>query len=454
MKTNYRYMITLAVVAITVSCSDFLEMEVPKDQIDQSKVFNDDRTATSALTEVYTLMRNNGFLSGNKDGMGFLMGCYTDELEVTAPQVTDYKYFYESAVLSTNTAVQNLWNNTYRQLYLVNNVLEGLEHATEISEPVQRQLRGEALAVRGLLHFYLCQTYGDVPYVTGTDYSVNRRLGKVSVPNVMHLALQDLTTAEDLLDVNYPSVEKVRINKVVTQAILARVYLFAGKYPEAKNYAQMVIENPIYGLENVEDLFLKDSTSAIWQFKPAVDTGNALEADTYFFPSSPAPYAKLSTNFLQDFEMGDLREVYWTKHVGTQGDAYASKYKQRGFSVSAEYSVIMRVEEMYLIAAEASAQIGEFAQCEHYLNLLRIRAQLPLVATVSKDECLAAVMQERRVELFCEFGHRFYDLKRWKLLDVKLSPLKNRWQSQFEVLPLPEKELLLNPGLLPQNVGY
>src|SRR5690606_14715028 len=138
MKT-IRIILALLFLGSLISCTDFLEVEVPKDQVDQKKAFNDDRTATSALTQVYTDMRNSGFLSGNRDGVGFLMGCYADELEVTVNQA-DYKNFYEGTVISTNNAVGVLWNRSYRQIYMVNNVLEGLEESTGISNVVKNQL--------------------------------------------------------------------------------------------------------------------------------------------------------------------------------------------------------------------------------------------------------------------------------------------------------------------------
>lgn len=63
-------------------------------------------------------------------------------------------------------------------------------------------------------------------------------------------------------------------------------------------------------------------------------------------------------------------------------------------------------------------------------------------------------MNERRVELFAEGGHRFIDLKRSGRLDQVLSGLKPAWNTEDRNLPLPENELLLNPNLLPQNPGY
>ncbi|WP_228426441.1 RagB/SusD family nutrient uptake outer membrane protein [Chryseobacterium carnipullorum] len=52
-----------------------------------------------------------------------------------------------------------------------------------------------------------------------------------------------------------------------------------------------------------------------------------------------------------------------------------------------------------------------------------------------------------------EHGIRFFDLKRWGLLD-QLIPVKTNWKSYHAQWPIPQKELLLNPNLNPQNTGY
>ena len=63
-------------------------------------------------------------------------------------------------------------------------------------------------------------------------------------------------------------------------------------------------------------------------------------------------------------------------------------------------------------------------------------------------------MQQRRLELFTEFGHRFFDLKRTNQLDVILPTTKPGWNTTDQLWPLPELELNANPNLEPQNPGY
>lgn len=450
-------LLLMAGFIILIGCNDFLEIEMPKDQIDHTKVFNDEKLATAALTQVYTLMRGNGFLSGNTNGSGFLLGCYTDELEITTTQTVYFKNFYDGTVLPSNSVISEWWNHTYRQIYTVNTVLEGLEKATAISETVKQQLQGEALAVRGMLHFYLAQTFGAVPYITTTDYRVNQQTGKLPAAVVIQRAENDLKKAEGLLTASYPSAERVRINQTVVQALLARLYLYTEQWQPAQQYAETVLANTAYKPEPLNRVFLKDSQSVLWQFKPETEGRNALEADTYIFEELPAPQSRLSAAFLHSMEMNDLRKETWVRYVaGSLQDAHAYKYTQRGGSSSTpskEYSVIIRIEELYLIAAEAAAEQNNWETCNAMLNTVRSRAGLPDVEVSDRISAIEAVLKERRAELFCEFGHRFYDLKRRSRLNDLLQ-VKPGWQPHFSLLPLPENELLLNPNLLPQNAGY
>lgn len=445
----------VSAINMLAGCSDFLDADVPDDQLDEGKVFEDDRMAASAMVGVYTKLRNSGFFSGTLSGMGSQLGCYTDELEVTTAQALEYRFFYENVVTPSNTGVKSLWDQSYQQVFAVNSIIEGIEASQKLSESVRRQLLGEALAVRALLHFYLCQTYGNVPYVKTTDYNVNRVIKKISVDEVLNLAVKDLTEAEQLLLTVYPSGERIRFNQVAAQALLARIYLYMENWTMAKQYAETVITSTGYILESPDRTFKKESKSAILQLKPGFDGGNTFEAAAYTFNTAPAPNLRLSQELLNAFETGDNRKSHYVRFVGEgSSNAHAYKYKVLGnTAASYEYSVLLRLEEQFLIAAESAAELAEWDDFNELLNALRSRAGLEEVVISDKQTAVDAVVKERRVELFCEFGHRFYDLKRRNRLSV-LSGVKPNWRSHYAQLPLPENELVLNPNLLPQNNGY
>jgi hypothetical protein len=88
------------------------------------------------------------------------------------------------------------------------------------------------------------------------------------------------------------------------------------------------------------------------------------------------------------------------------------------------------------------------------LNVIRNRAGLPNTTASTQEELILAIEHERRMELFAEWGHRFFDLKRNGRLDEVLGRIKPNWSSTDAVLPLPQSELLINQNLAPQNPGY
>lgn len=104
--------------------------------------------------------------------------------------------------------------------------------------------------------------------------------------------------------------------------------------------------------------------------------------------------------------------------------------------------------------AESLVEQNKVGEAVPYINRSRQRAGLPALSTsLSVSEATTELREEKRREFFVEHGIRFFDLKRWGLLD-QLITVKLNWKSHHAKWPLPQKELLLNPNLNPQNTGY
>jgi len=109
---------------------------------------------------------------------------------------------------------------------------------------------------------------------------------------------------------------------------------------------------------------------------------------------------------------------------------------------------------VHLIRAEAYAHLGMPSAALANLNQIRQRAGLDNVEGADSAEILSAIVDERRHELFTEYGLRWFDLKRLGIAKSVLSPIKPNWKDTDVLFPIPESELSTNPNLLPQNNGY
>jgi len=441
------------------SCESFLDVDLPKSQLTSSVVFDDYETATIAMTDIYSKIRDKGLLTGTSFGISNLLGNYTDEMVNYRVATTPSAIFYSNGLLPTNTSITDYWNITYNQIYAANAVIEGVVGSTSLTAEQKNKLQGEALFTRALLHFYLVNLYGDIPFITQTDYNTNILVLRMSTESVYTLIIKDLKNAIELLPVNYVTTNKIIPNQSTAKALLSRVYLYQKSWTEAKDIASSLInEKTLFKFEEqINNVFLIGSNETIWQLQSATAGVNTAEGSNFIFPSGPPPNVSLNLNLVNSFSNNDLRKSNWIKAV-TNGSStwyHANKYKERlSTTTSKEYSIVFRLTEQYLIRAEAIAQMDDLQGEREDLNKVRHRAGLGDTPALTKTDLLEAILQERRLELFTEYGHRFFDLKRSNQLDQTLSGIKPGWNTTDRLFPIPEKELNTNPNLRPQNPGY
>jgi hypothetical protein len=449
----------LTLVASTVGCDSFTEVDLPESQLTAPAVYQDGVTATAALSDIYARMRDNGVVSGNVDGLTQLMGVYSDELTFHGTSIATMDGFFNHSVTPTNGYIATYWSSSYSHIYAANALIEGINSSPAIMGEQKSRLNGEGLFIRALIHFHLVNLFGDIPYITSTDFMINSKVTRIPKAIVYEKIISDLIQAKTLIPETYPTSGRVRPNKSVVQALLSRVYLYNEQWNLAEQESSAVINNKIlYNPEPKLALsFLKESTSTIWQLHPGVAGANTIEGKSFTFISTPPPLTSVSDNLLNAFQLGDQRKFKWLKSV-TKGNLvwyHPYKYKENVYTgTSKEYSIIFRVEEQYLIRAEARAYGNDITNGLADLNTIRNRAGLPDITVDSPKALIQAILQERRLELFSEGGHRWFDLKRTGQAQAVLQPLKPGWQNTQLLFPLPDKELLLNTSLKPQNPGY
>lgn len=460
-----RWLFTLSFISLVIllsSCEDLIETGPPRTELISETVFSGDATAIAAINGIYSEMVrvNGGLASGDNSSVTYLAGLSADELDFYKNDPGISAFNRNSLTPANNVNTNDLWGQAYKIIFHANSVLRGLTNSTEISEDVARQLEGEAKFLRAFCHFYLVNLYGEVPIVTTTVYQENNVATKSSTDEVYHQIISDLKEAQSLLGEDYPTGERVRPNQAAATAMLARTYLFAEDWVDAESAATKLIDNARYRLlSDLNAVFLANSGESIWQLRPVelfLNTNEALRFILAAPPLSSTGGVALTSQVQAAFEAGDQRGAHWVASFtdGTDTWHYSYKYKVRQGEEVTEYSMVLRLAEQYLIRAEARVQQGNIAGARADLNIIRHRAGLPSTTAGDPASLLMAVAQERRVELFTEWGHRWFDLKRTGRADAVLGGVKADWQPADVLYPIPQSELEANANLLPQNPGY
>jgi hypothetical protein len=380
-----------------------------------------------------------------------------DELMRTSPDANTDP-FQKNAITTNSFYLEvGLWKRGYNLIYDANAIIKGLEQANGLSKSIKDHLMGEAKFARAFCHFYLLNLFGDIPLVVSTDYQVNQSMGRINSVQVYEQIVADLKDAQSLMSNSYPSAGKVRPNRYAAVAMLARVYLYQKKWSDAEAQASVIINSGVYSLSNLNSVFLANSSEAIWQLLPTLAPINSADGFTFIpFSATAKPSYVLTDWLFNSFEVNDQRKVSWLKNniVGGQNYYYPYKYKTRTSPTIVEHNMVLRMAEQFLIRAEARAQQNNVSGAQADLNMIRTRAGLANTVANDAPSLLTAIEQERRVEFFAEWGHRWFDLKRWNKIDAVLSVEKgNQWQTTDALYPLPLSELQTNPSLA-QNPGY
>lgn len=465
MKGTIMLLLYTILLLTTASCKKFLQVQPPVDTLVGDEAFSDDATASAAVIGLYTrMMGNTGSAQLATGGTSVYLALCADELSLTSSSSSLVQQYGEFANNSISPSGSNIsvrfWQNPYNYIYHANACIEALQRVTTLTEATRKQLLGEMKFMRAFIYFHLVNEFGDVPLITSTDYRETSKMARTAAEQVWQTIIIDLKEAQALLSPNYPSTGKARPNKSAATALLARVFLYTQNWQEALASANDIIASGAYSLvPNLNNVFLLNSTEAILQMPTSTTSVvNSFEGNI-FIPSSATaiPAFSATPSLLNAFELGDARKTAWLKSNTVSGTNYyyPYKYRQRANTTPVvEATIPLRLAEIYLIRAEANAQLNNLAAALDDLNTIRKRAGLSNSAATTKMALLSAIEKERQVELFSEWGHRWFDLKRTGRADAVLSGVKGPfWHPTVVLFPIPDLELNRNPSLV-QNPGY
>lgn len=450
----------LLIVLVSLgSCKKFVDIPPPVNELVSEVVFESDASATAAVTGIYYEMMNPSLTNQfSESGISLFTGMCADELRYYNINARQNEFVLNQITEANHNSISlNYWDRAYKFIYSANLCIEGLNKSTKVSAAIKTRLAQECKFIRAFCFFHLVNLFGDVPLPLSTTYQANAILPRSPVATVYTQIMSDLKEAQGLAAA-YPTPEKVRPNKWTVTALLARVYLYQQDWVHAEAEATSIIQSGMYVLvNNLADVFLKNSEEAIWQLLPVSPVFNTAEGNLII----PATNTAASTYILTDdllnaFETGDQRFTNWVATRMYQGNAlyYPFKYKIKSSSTLIEYYTVFRLAEQYLIRAEARAQQDNLTGAKEDLDVIRHRADLLPATADTQETILDAIAQERRVEFFAEWGHRWFDLKRTNRANDVLGALKPAtWQATDVLWPIPVEQLRANPRLK-QNEGY
>lgn len=461
-----KFIFTILMGVAIYSCDNTLDL-APEDSLTPDVIFSNETLATSALNGMYSSAQSSDALSGTLDA---ITEWQSDNVNFVGSFPT-FQEIRDYSTLSNNTSVAPLWSVHYRVINQANMIIKNvpLSPDTNFSEDSRNDFIGQAKFMRALMHFRLSQVFGVqlAQDPTGTSLSVPLVLepfeGVIQTPSRSTLNQVYAQVEDDLLD----AVDLIT-NTNTTQAtvagakgLLARLYLYQGRWVEAATMANDVINTP--GIALAADYSFYNASSSEHVFQLVNATGDPATAQSYsglfngtqFSGRGDCPFSQdLIDTFNQ--ELGDLRISGTLTRTGTnaQGNSDLFTRKYPNANTNTDDPNVIRVSEMHLIRAEAnlrsSGSVGGVQPVDD-VNLTRVRAGLVPLTTVTLDDILV----ERRKE-FCFEGLRRMDLLRFNL-PLRSSTMPNSSLAQPNspkvVLPIPQREIDINPNL-DQNDDY
>ncbi|MBQ0143668.1 MAG: RagB/SusD family nutrient uptake outer membrane protein [Bacteroidales bacterium] len=478
--------IATALTLTATSCEGFLDMQPTSSANAEGSI----QTAADATTIIRGVMRKmtttttygrNIFLYGDAKG---------GDMTIYSPgRGADELYRFQHS--ATSGSYSGFWSGIYSYIMNMNSIIKEIDALEAAGKTGFDNVKGQAYMLRAMYYFDLVRLYGlpynykpesyGVPSITGI-VSFDAEPTRASVKENYAQIVADLDKAVSLIGKSNPTNMP---NYFAAKALQARVYLYMEEYSKALEAAKEVTESKSYSL------YSNSEWASSWAAGPGKESIFVLGIDSvsdngtgclgyYLLPrkykstSSVMGWFLASDYFLDrlgedaDDVRGDVMyaDEYEQDHkVSHKGGCFKfSWYDSAAGKITTANSItLIRLSEVYLIAAEAALHTGDKDAAASYLNAIRKRSpNLPAAtaSTVSDD----MILSERSKELYGE-GHRFFDMIRLNktiefnddLCDVHVNRRGKTIDrtSNMIVLPISQDEINANPAIKPQqNEAY
>ena len=490
MKNKLIYAIFVGALFLTSCGEEFLQSEptefLTEDQLEDIGVNNPELLA-GTVSGIYTIMINvesGGVTDSHTDfgqkGFDIFSDMLCGDMALTTNQ---YGWYGRIAELQSTQNFANNdnymgWRYYYRIVRSANQVISTLGGNDAIPENDQNKiLMGQAKALRGYAYFYLTQLYAReyepsreiLPLYISTD---QQSLPKSTTADVYALIEKDLTEAISLL-ANFERTSKVQINQYVAKGLLAYTYGAMGRDAEVKTLTEDIINNGGFTVATAAQLTggfndLNASPNWMWGFDLTLNQGLDLvswwgQMDLFTYSYAWAGDQKaIDRDLYTSIPANDVRKAQFSTN-GSYLLMPLNKFFAPARVIGQQREVItdylyMRVDEMHLLNAEASAKSGDEAGARTRLkNFLSVRVpNTDYVDALSGQNLLNEIYKQTRIEFWGE-GKSYLAMKRNKATVKRgsnhlfLPGQEFLYNDPNLILNIPPAEILNNIDINDQN---
>lgn len=468
------YMMMLGLGLLTLSsCNDWLDVS-PREEVKVKENFTTESGFKEALTGVYLLMKSNSLYGRELTyGMADVLAQQWGYLSSSDKHYQLLSYDYTAA--NSEEIIADVWSEAYNVIANANVLINYIDEAPEALFTANNRaiIRGEAYALRAMLHFDLLRLFAPspaqgidrrgIPYVTryGKDTTAFSTVGVCLERILADLAMAASELKADPVyeqrgamtdDESYLQNRGYKLNYYAVRLLQARVNLYKGDFTAALEAAREVIGQSYFTWTPAHEITTTDENNRNRMFIQellfgvyATNLADRYDEDfTRVFVKGDYYWGQLFETSKPGYS-GDYRYAYLTSVSADGWDRYSSKWRQpadNSLSSSVANTIpLLRLSEAYYIAAEAAFELsGNVADGIGYLNTVRtkrnIMEELPL--TLTSDEFREEIYKEYAKEFIAE-GQLFYYFKR-----TDRTSIPNYWGTftpDVYVVPIPSEEI-------------
>lgn len=374
------------------------------------------------------------------------------------------------------------WGQAYKAINLANLIIEADISSFKVKDKeLYENYKGQAYALRALIHYDLLTVYGQ-QNVTGGTLGIPYMKEFISasspedaffpkrntIEETKASIFEDLTEAYKILTGSGKSsddpVDNVFLSALATKAIEARVALYFGMWQEAQDAANIVISSGTYSImpatEYVASWAGKKNKNSIFELPFSATDNNGIRGLAYMYrniakgygDASLLPGLRESLYDAADVRLKILGEEKWEERTYVTNDKKYPDTKQGSDNIP-----VIRYEEIVLTSAEALLELGKTAEALVQLNALAKERGIADYTEATKEN----ILKERRREFLFE-GIYFNDMMRTKQSLVA----RERGEDQMPTVetpipygdyrlawPISKREMDANSNMV-QNEGY